>query len=90
MRQLRRLSSAVALCLLALMPLILVAPAAAAAELGSGGPAVTAANAGSAPMALASTGLDLTVPVVIGITALVLGIAILAWAFLRTGPRDQH
>ena len=44
----------------------------------------------SGPMMLASTGLDITVPVVIGLVALVLGTLMVGWAFLATGRRAQH
>lgn len=42
------------------------------------------------PMMLASTGLDITVPVVIGLCALVLGTVMVGWAFLATGRQGQH
>jgi hypothetical protein len=42
------------------------------------------------PMVLASTGLDITVPVVIGLAVLVLGTVMVGWAFLATGRRGQH
>ncbi len=90
MRQARRMSSAVALALLTLVTLLLIAPAAAAATSDNLSPAVTPATGHPKPMALATTGLDITVPVVIGITTLVLGIAVVAWAFLRTGSADQQ
>ena len=41
-------------------------------------------------MMLASTGLDITVPVVIGLVALVLGTVMVGWAFLATGRRGRH
>ena len=41
-------------------------------------------------MVLASTGLDITVPVVIGLAVLVLGTVMVGWAFLATGRRSQH
>ena len=41
-------------------------------------------------MMLASTGLDITVPVIIGLGALVLGTVMVGWAFLATGRRGQH
>jgi hypothetical protein len=42
------------------------------------------------PMMLASTGLDITIPIVIGLGALVLGTLMVGWAFLATGRRSQH
>lgn len=90
MIQVRRTSAAAGLFLLALLSLFLLAPAAAAASVDEVSPTVTPAGAHPDPMALASTGLNITGPVIIGISALVLGIAFLAWAFLRTGPAQQH
>ena len=39
----------------------------------------------TAPRMLASTGLDLTVPVVLGLSILVLGTVMVGWVFLATG-----
>ena len=86
MRQARRISSALGLVVLSLLALLLVTPAATADEVS---PAVTPTSSHPVPMALATTGLDITVPVIIGITTLVLGIAVVAWAFLRTGSAGQ-
>ncbi|MET0865182.1 MAG: hypothetical protein ABWZ98_12690 [Nakamurella sp.] len=44
----------------------------------------------STPMMLASTGLDITVPIIIGLSVLVLGTVMVGWAFLATGRRNQH
>lgn len=46
----------------------------------------------SAPIELASTGFDITVPVVVGLSTLVVGIAFVSWAFLREArtPRRRH
>ena len=44
----------------------------------------------SAPVMLASTGLDITVPIIIGLSALVLGTVMVGWAFLATGRRSHH
>jgi len=44
----------------------------------------------SAPLMLASTGLDITVPIIIGLGLLVLGTVMVGWAFLATGRRSQH
>ncbi len=91
MEQMRRMSSAAGLAVLTLLTLLLVTPAAAAAtadRMSSTGPSTV--PTGSEPMALATTGLDITVPVVIGLSTLVLGMAVVAWAFLRTGSAQQH
>ncbi len=88
MSQARRTSAAAALA--TLITLLLVAPAAAAAGVDDVSPAVTPAGPQPGPIALATTGLDITVPVILGITTLILGIAFLAWAFLRTGRTQQH
>ena len=87
MRQVRRISTAVGVALFTLLALLLLNPAAATADEVS--PAVTPTSSHPVPMALATTGLDITVPVIIGITTLVLGIAVVAWAFLRTGSAEQ-
>ena len=44
----------------------------------------------SAPMMLASTGFDITVPIIIGLSVLVLGTVMVGWAFLATGRRNLH
>lgn len=44
----------------------------------------------SAPLVLASTGFDITVPIIIGLSVLVLGTVMVGWAFLATGRRKQH
>jgi hypothetical protein len=90
MRQVRRMSSAVGLALFTLLALLLITPAAAAATADAVSPAVTPTTAHPEPMALASTGLNITAPVIVGITTLVLGIAVVAWAFLRTSSADQR
>jgi hypothetical protein len=51
---------------------------------------VTTAVSVGEPMVLASTGLDITVPVLIGLAVLVLGTVMVGWAFLATGRRGQH
>jgi hypothetical protein len=45
---------------------------------------------GTTPRMLASTGLDITVPVVVGLAILVLGTVMVGWAFLATGRRDAQ
>ena len=39
---------------------------------------------------LASTGLDITVPVIVGLVALLLGTVMVGWAFLATGRRGRQ
>lgn len=90
MRQARRMSSAAGLALFTLLTLLLVTPAAAAAGADGASPEVVPASSSAEPVALAATGLDITVPVIIGITTLVLGIAFVAWAFLRKGSSEQQ
>ncbi len=41
-------------------------------------------------MVLASTGLDIVWPVVLGLGLLLLGTAAVGWAFLATGRQGQH
>lgn len=79
---------AVVLPVWTLLTLLLLAPAASAADTTTTLLAPTSAN--GEPMALATTGLDIMVPVIIGITTLIIGIAVVAWAFLRTGPANQR
>jgi hypothetical protein len=44
----------------------------------------------TAPLMLASTGLDITVPIIIGLSGLLLGTVMVGCAFLATGRRSQH
>jgi len=45
----------------------------------------------SPPMLLASTGLDITIPIIIGLGALIVGTLMVGWAFLATGrPGREH
>ena len=71
------------------LALALIAAPAASADL-SEEPIVATGPAGTAPLMLASTGLDITVPVVIGLAVLVLGTMMVGWAFLATGRKGQH
>ncbi len=84
-----RTGSAVGLLLLALIAMVLLAPVAAATT-SVIGPTLTPTSTDPEPMALATTGLDITVPVIIGLSMLVLGIAVVSWAFLRTGSADPR
>jgi len=91
MRQARRSASAAVLALLALpLVMLLTAPVAAAATHGPTPPSTPTGPGRPTPVALASTGLDITVPVIIGLSTLVLGIAFVAWAFLRTGSAHHR
>lgn len=89
MAHIRHMSAAVLLCCLTFAALILIAPAAAAASIDADSPAV-APLSHPGPVALASTGLDITMPVVIGLGTLILGIILVAWAFLRRGPAEHR
>ena len=77
-----------ALALISLTIALLAAPT-AAADLREA-PVVVPDTPTTAPMMLARTGLDITVPVVIGLVALLLGTLMVGWAFLATGRRGQH
>jgi len=76
------------LALFSLAMALLAAPAASAGL--PEAPPVSSGAPAPAPMMLASTGLDITVPVVIGLGLLVLGTMMVGWAFLATGRRSQH
>ncbi|MET3803859.1 hypothetical protein ABIB25_000845 [Nakamurella sp. UYEF19] len=90
MSRIRRISAAAGLLVFTLFALLLVTPAATAATIDDLSPAVTPNGLPREPMALATTGLDITVPVIIGITMLILGIGVVSWAFLRTGSTHQR
>ena len=90
MAKIKRMSSAVLLCCITFVALVLIAPAAVAANIDSDGPSVAPTGGHPGPVALASTGLDITIPVIIGLGTLVLGIVLVAWAFLRTGPAEHR
>lgn len=87
-RSLRSWFTAGVLALVSLAVALLAAPT-AAADLREA-PVVVPDSPTSEPMMLASTGLDITVPVVIGLVALMLGTLMVGWAFLATGRRGQH
>ena len=80
MRRARPAATVMALTLTCLSWLLLISPAAGAAT-------VNALNSPepTRPVALASTGLDITTPVIIGLATLVVGIGLVCWAFLRRG-----
>lgn len=87
-RSLRSWLTSGAIVIISLAVALIAAPA-ASADL-SEAPIVTGDPSGSAPMMLASTGLDITVPVIVGLTALLIGTVMIGWAFLATGRRGQH
>ena len=76
-----------ALALLSLAFAVLVSPAASAGlrQETTVSAAPTAPAGSPAPLMLASTGLDIGVPVIIGLGVLVLGTVMVGWVFLATG-----
>ncbi|RIJ77118.1 LPXTG cell wall anchor domain-containing protein [Nakamurella silvestris] len=52
--------------------------------------AVAAEASTTPPIMLAQTGFDITWPVILGIAALLLGIALVGWAFLRNPDRRSE
>jgi amino acid transporter len=80
------LLSAVAVLLVTLLLSVVGATAALADDAS----VATPVSQGARPdLTLASTGLDITVPVIIGLSTLVVGMALVCWAFLR-GPRSRR
>lgn len=71
------------------LALALIAAPAASADL-SEEPIVATGTSGTAPLMLASTGLDITAPVILGLGALLLGTGMIGWAFLATGRRGRQ
>jgi len=71
---------------------VLTAGAAAAATVWTpvGEPPTGDPAAPPTAMVLASTGLDIIWPVVLGLSLLLLGTVAVGWAFLSTGRRGQH
>lgn len=78
---------------IAVLVSLLMVPAAwaGADEVQGQGAAVTESGAGTSagPVALAHTGLDITVPILVGLSILIAGTALIAWAVLR-GSRGSH
>lgn len=89
MAKIHRVSTTVLLCCVSFVALIVIAPAAAAASIDTHSP-VAASTGHPLPVALASTGLNITLPVVLGLCALVLGIILVGWAVLRTGSAEHR
>lgn len=87
-RSLRNWLTAGVLTMVSLGIALIAAPTAAADLRGM--PVVVQETPTTGPMMLASTGLDITVPVVIGLIALLVGTVMVGWAFLATGRRGQH
>ncbi len=79
-----RVSSATATGLLSPLP---TAAASTVTSLPLSPSPVAPSPAHRTPRMLASTGLDITVPVVVGLIVLVVGIMLVGWAFLATGRR---
>jgi hypothetical protein len=69
---------------------VLLAPVAWAGDQAGAAEPVTESPAASptGPVALAHTGLDITVPMVVGLVVLLAGTALVAWAVLR-GSRSR-
>ena len=87
-RSLRVWLTSAALAVLSLALALLASPAAFAGLREES--TVTVEPPTSGPLMLASTGLDITVPIIIGLGLLVLGTVMVGWAFLATGRRSQH
>ena len=68
---------------------LLVSPAASAGARNEA-TVIPESSATSAPMMLASTGFDITGPIVIGLSVLLLGTVMVGWAFLATGRRSPR
>ncbi|MGS0686610.1 hypothetical protein ACVBEQ_15940 [Nakamurella sp. GG22] len=71
---------------------VIGSPAATAGEqeIVATGPSGSPTPTPTQPMMLASTGLDITVPIIIGLSVLALGTLMVGWAFLATGRRGRH
>lgn len=79
----RRTATALTTLLSALVLTLFAALPASAEDL-TAGPVATPVD-GSDTATLAATGLDLAVPLMIGITGLLLGMALIGWGMLRRG-----
>lgn len=79
----RRTATALATVLSVVMVTLFAALPAAAEDL-TAGPVATPVD-GTGTATLAATGLDLAVPLIIGITGLLLGMALIGWGMLRRG-----
>lgn len=83
MTRARQAGTLASLTMVSFLLLFLVSPVAGAASVDPVGS--PPGPGGSVPVALATTGLDITVPVVVGLCTLVLGISLVSWAVLRRG-----
>ena len=82
----RQAALLVGLTLTGLLVILLTGPTAGAAEVHE---VVTASPGGN--VTLASTGFNITGPVIVGLCFLVAGIALVCWAFLRgSSPRHRE
>ncbi|MTD13128.1 hypothetical protein GIS00_04105 [Nakamurella sp. YIM 132087] len=82
-----RRAVAAAAVLLASLGIWLLAVGPASAETG---PVATPVPGPEEGVALAATGFNIMVPVIIGLTTLVVGLALVCWAFLRGGRRPSR
>jgi hypothetical protein len=91
-RSMRAWLTAAALVVISLGVALLASPTASAGlrQEATVSPRAVTPTIDPAPMMLASTGLDITVPIIIGLSVLVLGTVMVGWAFLATGRRGQH
>jgi len=87
-RSVRLWLTSAALVVFSLALALIAAPAASAAL--NEEPIVATGPSGTTPLMLASTGLDITVPVIVGLVALLLGTVMIGWAFLATGRRGRQ
>ena len=78
--------------LLALLVIPIGVASAATTRIGDAGGVATPSSGSPVPAVLATTGLDLTTPIIVGLSILVLGTALVAWAVLRgsRGARDTY
>ncbi len=89
-------ASAVTVVTLGAVLALLVIPvgvaSAATARIGDAGGVATPSSDTPVPAVLATTGLDLATPIIVGLSILVLGTALVAWAVLRgsRGARGAH
>ncbi len=84
--------TAAVLTMLGALVSLIASPAASAAvqENIAAGPSGSPTPTPSQPMMLASTGLDITVPIIVGLSVLALGTVMVGWAFLATGRQGRH
>lgn len=91
-RRVTRASARTVVTLGALLALLMIpvgVASAATIRVADAGGATTPGSDSPVPAVLATTGLDLTTPIVVGLSILILGTALVAWAVLR-GSRGAH